>query len=98
MSYYTLALCASKGAFEAIPLPKLSLDLADAKRRLETAGIGVTDARVMLIAAMEREVTLSRDGRVLIKSLDADEAARVFDQLRRVIGLPDVSSAPAAPG
>ena len=98
MTYYTLALCASKGAFEAVPLPKLSLDLRDAKRRLEAAGIGVTDARVMLIATMGREVTLSRDGRVLIKSRNAAEASRVFQRLREVIGLPDVAAVPDEPG
>jgi hypothetical protein len=89
VTYYTLALCTSKGGFEAIPRPKLALNLADARDRLIAAGIGVTDARVMLIAAMEREVTLSRDGRVLIKSRDAAEANRVFAELRRVVGLPD---------
>lgn len=98
MSYYTLALCASKGAFEAVPIPKLTLDLKGAKQRLEAAGIGVTDARVMLIVAMESEVTLSRDGRVLIKSRNAAEAARVFERLRGVIGLPDVTPDPGASG
>jgi hypothetical protein len=91
VTYYTLALCASKGAFEAIPRPKLALDLKEARSRLESAGIGVTDARVMLIAAMESEVTLSRDGRILIKSRDRAEAARVFARLRDVVGLPEVS-------
>jgi hypothetical protein len=89
VTYYTLALCSSKGGFEAVPRPKLALDLRAAKERLLAAGIEVTDARVMLIAAMEREVTLSRDGRVLIKSRDAAEANRVFAELRRVVGLPD---------
>ncbi|MCI4327088.1 MAG: hypothetical protein L3K16_05570 [Thermoplasmata archaeon] len=100
VTYYTLALCASKGAFEAVPRPKLAVDLGAAKARLTAAGIGVTDARVMLIAAMEREVTLSRDGRVLIKSRDAAEAERVFAELRRVVGLPDTAekSSPAGEG
>lgn len=89
MTYSTLALCASKGAYEAVPHPKITVDLRDAKGRLESAGISVTDARVMLIVAMEREVTLSRDGRILIKSHDPKEAARVFDRLRAVVGLPD---------
>jgi hypothetical protein len=92
VTYETLALCASKGAFEAIPRPKLSLNLADAKRRLESAGVAVTDARVMLIVTMEREVTLSRDGRVLIKSRDAKEAGRVFQRLREVVGLPELAA------
>jgi hypothetical protein len=98
VTYYTLALCASKGAFEAVPRPKLALDLRLAKERLVSAGIPVTDARVMLIADMEREVTLSRDGRVLIKSRDAAEANRVFAELRRVIGLPDSPDESESPG
>jgi hypothetical protein len=98
VTYYTLALCASKGAFEAVPRPKLAVDLGAAKARLTEAGIVVTDARVMLIAAMEREVTLSRDGRVLIKSRDAAEAERVFAELRRVVGLPDSPDEAAGSG
>ncbi|MCI4325779.1 MAG: hypothetical protein L3K00_07890 [Thermoplasmata archaeon] len=94
MTYETLALCASKGAYEAVPRPKLSLNLSDAKRRLEAAGVPVTDARVMLIVTMEREVTLSRDGRVLIKSRDAKEAERVFERLRKVVGLPERATEP----
>jgi hypothetical protein len=89
VTYYTLALCASKGAFEAVPRPKLTLDLRAAMERLLSAGVPVTDARVMLIISMEREVTLSRDGRVLIKSHDAKEAERVFEKLRLVVGLPE---------
>jgi hypothetical protein len=89
LTYSTLALCASKGAYEAVPRPKLSLDLNEAKGRLESAGVAVTDARVMLIISMEREVTLSRDGRVLIKSNDPKEAGRVFERLRQLVGLPD---------
>ena len=89
MTYYTLALCAAKGAYEAVPRPKLALDLREAKGRLESAGVPVTDARVMLIISMESEVTLSRDGRVLIKSHDPKEAERVFERLRTVVGLPE---------
>lgn len=89
MTYSTLALCASKGAYEAIPRPKITVNLLEAKGRLESVGIPVTDARVMLIVSMEREVTLSRDGRILIKSNDAKEAERVFDRLREVVGLPE---------
>lgn len=93
MTYYTLALCSSKGAFEAVPRPKLALDLHSAKERLESSGVPVTDARVMLIAAMEREVTLSRDGRILIKSKDAAAASRVFERLRTILDLPAVDEA-----
>ncbi len=88
MTYSTLRLCSGRAAFEAVPRPKLSLDLGQIRGRLERAGIPVTDARVLLIARMEREVTVARDGRILIKSADAPEAARILARLRSLIDLP----------
>ena len=90
MGYYSLRLCAGGGGFEAVPAPRLSLDLRQAKTRLEARRIPVVDARVMLIAQLDREVTLSRDGRVLIKTKDGAEAARVFAQLKGILDLPGV--------
>ena len=87
MTYTTLKLCSGRGGFEATPRPRLTLDLADARMRLEAEGIAVTDARVMLIARMEREVTVSRDGRILIKSSDEAEANAVFARLRLILDL-----------
>jgi hypothetical protein len=92
MGYYSLRLCAGGGAFEAVPAPRLTLDLRQVKGTLETNGIPVVDARVMLIAQLEREVTLSRDGRVLIKTKDTAEAAAIFDRLRNLLHLPFVHS------
>lgn len=97
MPYYTLRLCSGRGGYEAVPRPKLALDLAEARQRLEAMGIPVTDARVMLIARMASEVTLSRDGRVLIKSDDAGAASRVFDELRSILSLPEVVDEPPRP-
>lgn len=85
-SYHTLRLCAGRGGFEAIPARALRLDLAEVRRKLEGAGISVVDARVMLIAKFEREVTVARDGRLLIKSRSRDEAARIFGKLRALLG------------
>jgi hypothetical protein len=92
MGYYSLRLCAGGGGFEAVPSPRLSLDLRRVKGTLESHDISVVDARVMLIAQLEREVTLSRDGRVLIKTKDGDEAAAVFARLRELLELPPVES------
>ncbi|HZY70124.1 MAG TPA: hypothetical protein VFF67_03995 [Thermoplasmata archaeon] len=85
MTYSQLQLCSGGGAFEAIPRPRRSVDLGRIKERLLAQRIEVVDARVMLIVRMEREVTLSRDGRVLIKSRDPAEASRLFDQLRTLV-------------
>jgi hypothetical protein len=68
----------------------LALDLRRVKGTLESHEIPVVDARVMLIIRLDHEVTLSRDGRVLIKTKDAEEAARIFAQLRARLDLPEI--------
>jgi hypothetical protein len=88
VTYYTLKLCASRGAFEAVPDPPRPVDLKRIRARLEASGIPVVDARVMLIAQLEREVTFGRDGRVLIKSNDPAEAQRLFDSVRSLLEAP----------
>lgn len=94
MGYYSLRLCAGGGAFEAVPSPRLALDLRRMKSTLESNAISVVDARVMLIAQLAREVTLSRDGRVLIKTRDGAEAAEIFRRLRKLLDLPEVEPGP----
>ncbi len=97
MTYSTLRLCSGRGSYEAIPRPKLILDLARIAARLAAAGIPVTDARVMLLISMEKETTLSQDGRVLIKTGDPVVAARVFERLRSVADLPPAEATPHPP-
>jgi hypothetical protein len=92
MGYYSLKLCAGGGAFEAVPAPRLKLDLARARETLEAHNVPVVDARVMLIVQLEREVTLSRDGRVLIKTKDGPEATVIFERLRGLLALPSIES------
>jgi hypothetical protein len=86
--YRTLKLCSGSGGYEALPDPPRPLDLARARRALEAAGVAVVDARVMLIAAMDPDVTLSRNGRLLFKTRDAAAAERAFERLRSLLGLP----------
>jgi hypothetical protein len=86
--YRRLRLCSNSGGYEAIPEPSLHLDLAKARGRLEQEGIAVVDARVMLVAAMDPEVTISRTGRLLFKTRDAAAADRAFERLRRLLDLP----------
>ena len=86
--YRRLQLCANRGGFEAIPEPPHPIDLGAAKARLEAAGVPVVDARVMLIASLGPEVTISRAGRLLFKTQDGDEAERAFTRLRVLLGLP----------
>ncbi len=83
--YRTLRLCSSGGGFEAIPDPPHSLDLGQIRASLEAAGVPVVDARVMLIAQLEAEVTISRSGRLLFKTADSATADRAFARLRPLI-------------
>jgi hypothetical protein len=96
MGYETLKLCSGRSAFESIPHPKLDLDLPAIRAKLEAAGVEVVDARVMLIFRLEHEVTLGRDGRILIKTADPRAADRVFQQLDAVAGLSSGTSAGSA--
>jgi hypothetical protein len=97
VTFYTLRLCSGRGAFEAIPRPKLDVDLAQVRRRLEARGVPVVDARVLLIAKLEEEVTVSRDGRVLIKAHNAEHARRLFAELQATVApaLGDPEAIPA---
>jgi hypothetical protein len=91
-----MRLCASGGAYEAVPRPKLTLDLTSVRTQLQSAGIPVVDARVMLLLTLEREVTLSRDGRILIKSRDPDEANRILAKLLATLGF-EAEAGPTTP-
>lgn len=82
MSYSELRLCSGRAAFEAIPTPRRSVDLAKLRSRLESEGVPVIDARVMLIAGNRQEVTIGRDGRILIKIPRRAEADRLFERVR----------------
>jgi hypothetical protein len=94
--YRRLRLCSNNGGYEAIPEPPRTLDLPWVKEVLEKEGIPVIDARVMLIASLEPEVTISRAGRLLFKTRDARAAGQAFERLRILLGLPDMESEPAA--
>lgn len=89
MPYYQLRVCSTGGSFEAVPRPRHPLDLKVVREKLEAEQIPVTDARVMLVIRLEREVTVSRDGRMLIKSRDPAEAAAIFARLQRLLDLPE---------
>ena len=96
--YHRLRLCSSSGGYEAIPEPARPLDLASVRTKLERAGVEVVDARVMLIASLDPEVTISRAGRLLFKTRDARAAERGFDRLRELLGLPEMEAGPAKGG
>jgi hypothetical protein len=86
--YETVRLCSGKGSYEALPRRPVAMDLNLARAALESRGIPVTDARVMLIVAIRPEVTLSRNGRILIKTRDPREAERAVDRILEALDLP----------
>jgi hypothetical protein len=83
--YRTVRLCSSGGGYEAVPESPRRLDLARVRAGLERAGVPVVDARVMLIAALESEVTISQSGRLLFKTADAARAERLLTRLRPLL-------------
>ena len=84
--YRSVRLCSSGGGFEAIPERRAALDLGSIAERLRTTGLGVVDARVMLIVATVPELTLSRDGRILVKTSDAARAEALVRELWDRVG------------
>jgi hypothetical protein len=92
--YRTLRLCSNNGAYEALPDPPRPLDLRHVRAALEREGIAVVDARVMLIAALDTEVTISRSGRLLFKTRDGAVAERAFGRLQTLLGLPMPDAGP----
>jgi len=91
--YRRLRLCSNNGGYEAIPEPPSPLDLAVVRAALERDGVPVIDARVMLIASLDPEVTISRAGRLLFKTQDPHAAERAFEHLRVLLGLPAMEKA-----
>jgi len=89
MAYRPLRLCSNGGGIEAVPDSPRNLDLVQLRRELEAQGISVIDARVMLIAATDPEVTISRSGRLLFKTPEAPRAAALFERLMGLSALRD---------
>jgi hypothetical protein len=79
--YRRLRLCSSGGGFEAVPDPPVHLDLRQVRAALEKEGWPVVDARVMLIAGSDPEVTISQNGRILFKTDEPAVADRAFARL-----------------
>jgi len=94
--YRTLRVCSNSGAYEALPDSSRPIDLARVRDQLEEDGIAVVDARVMLIAALEVEVTIGRTGRLLFKTRDEKTAQRCLDRLRPLLD-PGAITEPAGP-
>ena len=94
MAYRPLRLCSNGGGIEAVPDTPRTLDLPQLRRELQGQGIDVIDARVMLIAATDPEVTISRSGRLLFKTPDPARAAELFARLSELEALKERRARP----
>ena len=79
--YDPVRLCTGKAAYEAVPSVPARVDLDQAARSLERTGLAVTHARVMLIIAVDPEVTLGRDGKILVKTRDPAIAQQAIEDV-----------------
>jgi hypothetical protein len=89
-----LRLCSGGGGYERVPDRDLALDLASIRRLLSDRGVPVVDARVLLIASIGTEVTISRRGRLLFKTSDPGVAERALERLFDLV--PALRDAPSS--
>jgi len=82
-------LCSDRAAFEARTQRRLSLNMDEVKRALEESEgheIVVYTPHMLVLKSGKAEITLSRDGRMLIKRVSNEaEAAQVARQILRTI-------------
>ena len=83
-------LCSDKAGFEALPQRKLTFRMSEVRRLLETEGryeVVVETPYIMVLKNSSGvEVTLSEDGRMLIKRVSGEEEANtVAHEILKVI-------------
>jgi len=86
MCFYMLELCSSKGAYEAVPITcmKLELSALEAKFREKKSKI-ICNARVLLIIEQFCEVTIYPNGKLLLKTESEKEARKAAEWVYGVI-------------
>ena len=86
---FILKLCSDKAAFEARPTRTMSIDLNDARQKLEASTHNktlVTTPHMIILRNNNAETTLSRDGRMLIKRVSNEaQATEVARQILKAI-------------
>ena len=79
--YSILKPCKTSAAFEAIPRERFSLDLDRCEEILKKTCTVITNAGVLLIVSDRCEVSIHRDGRLILKTdakeLAAEQAERI---------------------
>jgi len=95
MTYYLLKPCRTATAFISTLKKPQRFPLEDAARRLASAGLGVTDLKVMLVVAGDPELTFYESGKILVKTDDEAAAKAAIDRVYGVLGLAARVEAPA---
>ncbi len=85
LEYRPPKVCSDRGGYEMIPVRPVALDLGRVRQALESDGVDVLDARVLLIARLNPEATIHANGRVLVKSGDRATAETVFRRLEPLV-------------
>jgi len=85
---FVVKLCSDKAAFEVRIQRKISFNMADLERLLKSmkdSEIIVNTPHILIFRSKEAEVTLSRNGRMLIKKVrNEKEATTVASEVLRV--------------
>src|SRR3970040_1273033 len=89
MTYYLLKPCRTATAFISTLKKPRRVPLEDAARRLASAGLGVTDLKVMLVVAGDPELTFYESGKILVKTDSEDAARSAIDRVYGVLELPE---------
>ena len=96
MTYYLLKPCRTATAYISTLKKPRRFPLEEAARRLVSAGLGVTDLKVMLVVAGDPELTFYESGKILVKTDDEAAARSVIDRVYGVLGLGERLEATAA--
>jgi hypothetical protein len=81
--YSLLKPCKTSAAFEAIPRERFSLDLDLCEKALKKVCTIIAHAGILLIVSDRCEVSIHRDGRLILKT-DSEEVAS--EQVGRIAG------------
>ncbi|MFQ6073975.1 MAG: hypothetical protein ACE5KC_02035 [Candidatus Bathyarchaeia archaeon] len=76
---FSVRLCSDKAAFEVRIQRKISFNMADLERLLDSVKeneVIVNTPHILIFRTRKAEVTLSRNGRMLIKRVRSEEEAR----------------------
>ena len=96
MTYYLLKPCRTATAYISTLKKPRRFPLEEAARRLVSAGLEVTDLKVMLVVAGDPELTFYESGKILVKTDDEAAARSVIDRVYGVLGLGERLEATAA--